>query len=745
LKLSNKKIKYIKRNAGTDTPEHIAARLKIHVKDVQRVLKKIEAKRPSQKPDTGNQAPNERGDALKNLIFILLICFSGLAVYANTFDSPFLFDDIPNIKRNPHVQIETLDAQNLAAVIHKSPNPRRPVANISFALNYLWGGYQVFGYHLVNLCIHLLNGILVYLLTAAVLARARHIQNHKPPSVPDNKIPHIALFAALIFICHPIQTQSVTYIVQRMNSMSTLFYLLAFYLYMQGRLAGRTRSRWLLYSGGLLAWGLALGSKEIAATLPLIILLYEWYFFQDLDRQWLRRNLLYSLGALLLVGLATVLYLGANPLDRIVGDYATRDFTMYQRVLTQFRVVVFYMGLLLWPHPDRLNLLHHITTSTSLTTPTTTVLSLVMVVGLLCSAAMLARHNRVLSFGILWFFLNLVIESSIIGLEMIFEHRLYLPMVGFSLILGCLWSVLLVHRPLGAVVLAGVLIISGGLATFDRNSTWQDEVTLWEDNIKKSPQLARPHVNLGLVLTDWNRLAEAIGHYRAAIRIEPDIVEALNNLGAALSRQNQEQEAEQHLRRVIGLKPRYAQAHGNLGIVLEKQGRIDDAIVHYKKSLQIQRTNPSAHNNLAIALTKQKRFDEAREHYYKAIRLKPDFPEAHNNLGRLLAQKGRLDAARTHFVKAVQTNPQYKQAYMNLGKVLIQMNRSKEALHPLAKALALPPEYASAYNYMGVALLQSGRAGESIPYFRKVLELNPDFPNIRRNLNAALAAGQKSP
>jgi hypothetical protein len=343
----------------------------------------------------------------------LLICsllFLVFFIYSNTLHGPFTLDDQNNIEDNPNVRLTRLTFGGIKGAGLQSPMKGRPLSYISFGLNYYIHRYDVLGYHLVNILIHASAGIFLYLFLQTTMSL---------PPVRSRYEPYgwLPFVAALIWLIHPLQTQSVTYIVQRMNSMAGMFYVLAFFLYVRARLAEERWQRWALFTGCAVSGVLSLGSKEISATLPFFIFLYEWYFFQDLNWSWLRRRLF--LFVVLFTFLATValVYLGANPVEKVLSGYAARDFTLTQRVLTQFRVVLFYLSLLLFPHPSRLNLDHDFPLSHSLLNPVTTILSMVAIVGLVVLAIYLARRERLLSFCILWFLGNLVIESSVIGLE----------------------------------------------------------------------------------------------------------------------------------------------------------------------------------------------------------------------------------------------------------------------------------------------------------------------------------------
>jgi tetratricopeptide (TPR) repeat protein len=382
----------------------------------------------------------------------------------------------------------------------------------------------------------------------------------------------VPFFTALIWLVHPIQTQSVTYIVQRMNSMAAMFYVLSLLLYVIARRVRDKRKKWVLFAGCILSGIFSLGSKQIAATLPFVIFLYEWYFMQDLSWNWLRRQLLPLAAILMFFAAAAYLYLGGHPLEKILMAYEAHDFTLTERVLTEFRMVIYYISLLLFPHPSRLNLDYDFPISHSLIDPLTTVLSLGIITGLIALAFGLAKKERLLSFAILWFFGNLVIESSVIGLYVIFEHRTYLPSM-----LVCMAAVTLSYRYLKPkwlylVVLCAVAILFS-FWTYERNGIWRDDVALWRDCVKKSPKKARPHNNLGNALVRRGKVDEAVSQYTEALRIEPNLVDAHINLGVALAKQRRLKEAMSHFSEALRIKGYFAEARNNMDRALQKMKR----------------------------------------------------------------------------------------------------------------------------------------------------------------------------
>jgi len=389
------------------------------------VAKSKKNEKLSQKEKVSKERRQKKQLPLRHLIAIGLIAGVALLAYSNTFHVPFHFDDRPNITQNPNVQIKVFSWDRIERLIkYTYKESIRVFSYFTFALNYYFGGFNVFGYHLVNFLIHIASGIFLY---------AFLLLTFNLPSLKEKygSISYkVALFTSLIFIAHPIQTQSVTYIVQRMASMAGMFYLLSLVLYIKGRLStGWPR---VFYFGGMvLSYLLGVFSKENVAILPLFVALYEFYFFQNLDLSPRGKKILLALIAILLVlGIFGFIIWGKRYINVIIEGYAYRTFTMSERVLTQFRIVLYYVTLLLYPHPSRLNLDYDFPISKTILDPPTTLISILIVAGFIGYSIWTAKKRPVISFCILWYFGNLVIESSIFPLEMVYEHRLYLPAVG---------------------------------------------------------------------------------------------------------------------------------------------------------------------------------------------------------------------------------------------------------------------------------------------------------------------------
>jgi hypothetical protein len=389
------------------------------------MLKPNKHQKSNQKKKSSPKAKWKWHPPLRHLVAIGLIAGVALLAYSNTFHVPFQFDDRPNITQNPNVQIKVFAWDRVERLIKNTYKESiRIFSYFTLALNYYFGGFNVFGYHLVNFLVHVASGIFLYWFLMLTFNLPFLREKYGPISYK------VALFSSLIFISHPIETQSVTYIVQRMASMGGMFYLLSLVLYVKGRLS-TGRPRVLYFAGMGLSFLLGVFSKENVAILPLFIALYEFYFFQNLDLSPKGRKILSSLvGALFILGAFGFIIWGGRYINVIIEGYEYRTFTMSERVLTQSRIVLYYLTLLVFPHPSRLNLDYDFPISKTILDPPTTLISILIIAGLMGYSIWSARKKPVLSFFILWYFGNLVIESSIFPLEMVYEHRLYLPAVG---------------------------------------------------------------------------------------------------------------------------------------------------------------------------------------------------------------------------------------------------------------------------------------------------------------------------
>lgn len=655
---------------------------------------------------------------LSTTLFVAVFMVSVLLCYANTFNAPFLFDDYNFIvKNNPEIQIDELSIDTLKETAASPAGRKRPLATISLAVNYYFSGTDTTDYHLVNTAIHLLGGIFLFFLFRITLGLA---ENQRGKNAHSGSVSHqkthswIAFLAVLIWLVHPLQTNAVTYIVQRMTSMAAMFFILSMLCYAKGRIqmrTGKSAVRVGLFMGGFVIFGLcAVASKENAATLPLFILLYEWFFFQDLKSVQTRYVIIGSMAAIFVFIALCFLFLGSNPVHSIMRGYGLWDFTLPQRLLTEFRVVAYYLTLIFFPHPGRLTIDYNYPLSFSLTDPPTTILSIAMVGVLLFLAVYSARKHRLFSFCILWFLGNLVIESTIIPIEIIYEHRLYLPSMMICLFVVYLaWQVFSSPKTLTVGVLAIAAIL--GLWTHQRNQVWSSDIVFWEDAARKAPNYARPLQNLAWSLQHKGHHEKAVHYYEKSLEIKKKPA-AFYNMGLSYSKMGWHLEAINAFRNAIDSNYRNSHVYEGLAYELTLIGEFEAAIKNYKKALEINPDNQAA----------KSRFQE---------------------LIRFLKQCRNPEAC----VNALsEQNPENPALWFKKGFIQERRRNIKEAIAAYEKVLSLMPEssrqlYLLTLNHLATCRLMGGKTDEAMALFGKGAILAPEDYKFSYQL-AALHAYQ---
>ena len=668
---------------------------------------------------------------MKKIYFhILAVAIVGFIAYSNSFSVPFQFDDIRVIEENPVIKnISNFNPflKGYEAKPRDDYNSRRYLGYLSLALNYRWGGLDTAGYHVVNILIHVINGILVYFLVILTFSTPyfnkagigdqglgigkgkQKTETGDPAAVysPQSPIPDpqlttpafIALFSALLFVAHPVQTQAVTYIVQRFTSLTTLFYLLSVVMYIKGRLLASTQAdkpaSWQAckpasYLLSLLSAICAMKTKEIAFTLPLMILLFEFTFF----RSTLKRKLFLLVPIFLTLAIIPMSMLHTDkPLGELLSDLSEKsrlqtDMPRGDYLMTELRVIVTYIRLIFLPVNQNLDYDYPIYRSFFSPPVFLSFLFIATLFGIALYLLYKSRQadkpasweacklgslqadvtfdlSRLIAFGILWFFLALSVESSFIPIvDVIFEHRIYLPSVGaFVALAAALFAAAMraknrwprAEKAVIPVSLMIVLMLSS--ATFARNRVWQDRERLWEDVVRKSPGNARAHNNLCFVSLENKRVDQAIQQCRAALGLRPDYSDARINLGIACNAKGMYDEAIEHFLIALSMNPDDADAHNNLGIAYVSQGRYDEAITHYQIAKRLWPDYAEAYNNLGVAYASKGMSTEAIKCFEQAIRLKADYFEANYNLALLLEKMGNHEKALDQYNKPSDMKP----------------------------------------------------------------------------------------
>ena len=560
-----------------------------------------------------------QGGSQKKIYLILpyfLLIFAAFLVYSNSFDGQFQFDDAANITKQPIIK----DLNNFSDLDLWTNINFRPLSMFTFALNYNLNGFDVTGYHIFNLIIHILCGFLVFLLMKKILS----IYWKKDESNSD--ITLISLFISLVFVLHPIQTQSVTYIVQRMTALSGLFYLLAVYLYIVARRKhvqrGSALTSILYYLLVILVGVLSLLSKQIAVTLPLALLLVEICFIRSKEGKVYKKFVLLSLSVIILL---VVIVAVTGNLPRETDKISRTDY-----FVTQFRVMTKYIQLLILPINQNLDYAIR---------PATTfwhfkeIASFLFLSFLIFLSIYFYKRNKLITFGIIWFFVTLALESSIIPIRgLIYEHRLYLALMGFSTVLVTVVYRVTKKRKELFILILSIIIIIYGFATFQRNKVWKNRFTLWSDILKKSPQKARSHYYMGIILSDSGQKRRAINFYLKAIKLRPGYVDALVSLGNVLKSLGKNTKAVQYYKNALKYDPQSTAALNNLGVIVSDRGEYEKAITYYNKILKIEPHNAEAMNNLGIIWGRKKNYSKAMQYFKKALSIRPQYATARKNL-----------------------------------------------------------------------------------------------------------------
>jgi len=578
----------------------------------------------------------------RNWIAICLLLGLIFAAYGNTPDASWHLDDYASVTNDPRLHLKDLTVDSLwqaTLSFIRTPRDARPLSRLTFAVNWYFGRDNPSGYHLVNISIHALTAVFLFL-TIVDLLKSAHITG-----TLNNYKYRIAVLSALLWSLNPIQTQAVTYIVQRMTALAAMFYILGIFLYIKARTSGILLKRAFLLLGCIFCFIFAVSSKENAATLPLALVLVEFMFFRDLSRT-RTRNCFF--GTLIAVGLA-LCGLGAwiffkGDLTGLL-DYNFRYFSPLERLLTEPRVVLQYLSQIFYPVPTRLSIEHDIVVSRTLFDPWTTLPAIILVLFFIGFALLNVKKRPLLSFAILFFFLTHLIESSIIGLELVFEHRNYLPSLFiFAPVAAGIIRLLDSYREKNkvvcrAVIACVILIIAGfGTGTYIRNLAWKTEKSLWEDAVTKAPNSGRA----------WHNLA--LSHYVPTGQFEKAMV--LFRKALTLEKNNTHQES------II---------YSNMAAVFYYRRNYQEAARYWTRALNRQRNNPEVEYLLCLALTKMGNYEAACKHLDRLSGEHPAKTKVLNLRGVLAVFQGNYREALSYFGICLKLDRQTAAALVNAG------------------------------------------------------------------------------
>ena len=714
----------------------------------------------------------------REILICLFLVLATLTVYWQVGNYEFVnFDDDKYIIENFHVQKGLTRDSVIWAFTATHVSNWHPLTWLSHMLDFQLYGLNPSGHHLTNVFFHLVNTLLLFLvlkLMTGALWRS-------------------GLVAAL-FAVHPLHVESVVWVAERKDVLSTLFWMLTLWAYL-----GYTKrpgvKRYLVI---LLAFALGLMAKPMLVTLPFVLLLLDYWPLKRIELGQSAiglpaasqpstiankpgaqafRLLLEKTPMFVLAAVSSVVTFIVQKSGGAVGALETYPFKI--RMANALLSYVIYLKKMIWPqnlavfypHPGQ-----------SLPMWQAAGAGLLLVV---VSIAVIRAGRRYpyLPVGWLWYVGTLV---PVIGLVQVGDQAMadrytYVSLIGLFIVVA--WGVPDVARSWrygkSALALAtGSLLVALMVSTSLQLKHWKNSLTLFDHAQRVTENNYLAHLNFGAALADQERTEEAISHYHRSLQIAPNYAKAYNNLGLALAQQGKNDEATAHYLKALQLNPDYARAHNNLGVVLTRTGEFEKAIAHYYEALtlepdwvevynnlanafltqgkfdqaifyysEILRLNPNyaeAHNNMAITLASLGRFLEASVHYSEALRLKPSSAEINNNLAVALFNLGKVQGAIAHYTKAIELSPNYSEAHNNLGNALLQQGKLSQAVSSFERALEIRPAYAEAHNNLGVALARQGRLNEAIVHFSESVRLEPNYAQARANLELALQEAGKS-
>jgi len=601
-------------------------------------------------------------------LFILLII-----VYSNSFQCRFHYDDFINIVNNPNIHMREFSIESIQKVLYGKNLNRvfdvRPLSYLTFALNYFINGNDVLGYHVVNFTIHYITSIFLFLFILQTLnlplIKSRYQKNAYA----------ISLFSVFFWATHPVQVTAVTYIVQRMASMSAMFYIAAMFFYLRFRTEtkGKRKIIWLILFPAACFFSLA--SKENAAMLPVSIFIYDVILIQGATHATIRKSIKPFLLVLLVIFIITLLYTSPSS---ILSNYKYRFFSPVERILTEPRIIIFYISLLLYPVSSRFTMLHDIEISSNFFTPWTAIpanLTVCLVIGL---ALCFIKKRPLICFCILFFFLNHLIESSVIPLELIYEHRNYLPSVFFFTLI----SIILLHilkilpgsgpvRPLVFICIL-FLLISQSHTTYIRNNIFLTEISLWEDNVKKAPNLSTAHINYGKSLWELGFTRKALEEYKKANNLNRFNNKAQKGVLLFNKALIDAYETKDYRKSLITIQKAFKLNNGSPNIWAELSRILmllkdkKNALKHAETALRFWPDDPDLLYSRSVILMAQNQLGEALDAAKKLYELYPDNPKHLVVLAEIYRKRKNYRESIRLWEKIIEYRPDSLQGYLAL-------------------------------------------------------------------------------
>lgn len=615
-----------------------------------------------------------------------LLAIAVPAVYVRGIDSPFIFDDRPSIVDNKSIQQlwplwGSVEEPGPLRPARDLPTAGRPIVNVSFAVNYFFSGLEPRGYHVVNIMLHVLNVWLFALLVVRTL-RLPYFNGRF-----DSAAGPLAFAAALIWAVHPLVTETVIYATQRTELMVALFYIATIYCSLR---FWQSNNTWWALAAVIACWS-GMASKEVMASAPIVVLLYDRTFVAgSLRAAWDKSRPLYL--GLFASWIALLLLNAGGPRSASAGFHL--DIAPTTWWFTQCKVLLMYLQMAFWPWPLAIHYEPPYMTTLAEAWPYVVPVAAIVIATL----ALLWRNTATGWIGTFFFAILTPTLIVPIATEIAAERRMYMPLAALIVVVVAgVYRLLSRHSVsrtalVSVVGVAAVLAGVGGVVSSARMADYVDDLAIWQNVTANQPDNPTAHCNVGTFLMERDRLDEAITYFERAIAIRPEDSTAHHNLGTVLVRLGRPDEATPHFKQAVAAQPDYAMGHNKLGFTEIKAGHPEKAQKHFEQALSWKPEDADANRGMANVLLAQGKPAEAEPHARTAVTGAAQDAETQNVLGAVLAQLGNFAEAIEHLELAVELDPKSLQAQGNLMAAYASVGRRDEAIAAAEKALALARE-----------------------------------------------------
>jgi len=540
----------------------------------------------------------------KDVLPFIAIFLIGFSIYSNVLQGEFVSDDYHSIVNNPAIR----DVSNLGGILEAFNT--RFLVGVTFALNYKIGKLEVFGYHIINILIHIFVSFLIFHFVRLTL------QLYSNQTQFNQSSYSIAFLSSLIFLCHPVQTESVSFITQRFSLIATSCYLLTIIFYIKARLS--SKRVYLFLSLGSMFLGMF--SKEFIITVPITLIVYEIYFFKE-EKIRIWQKLRKVLPFFLLILLLPIAFYQEHQ----ASVFTLKDTFLHRSIdlnyfLTEINVLKTYLRLLILPINQ--NHAYDYPIVQSFLEPIF-LFSFCLLASLWVLAIYLFSRKRLMSFCLFWFFITTSVEFvvvSIVNSNVIFEHWLYLPMVGLSTLVSLIFHEVFKKKQ-SLKWAAIVFLIALSIATYNRNKVWQSETGFWQDVVRKSPNIATPYFAVGNAYKRQGNDQRAVSYFNKALNIDPNFVDALNNLGVFYAKRGEKDLAVKYFKRILEVDSEFSEAYTNIGYYYYLKGSYNESIQYYQESIKRTPSYSDGYSYLGTSFLKIGDLKKAETHFKKALNL----------------------------------------------------------------------------------------------------------------------------